>query len=356
MFVENIYLRILFFVVFFGVSFWGLFLSFWRGSVAFGFNFPIKYIVLVTLLFFGLVFLWFLFGASGWMMMWVYTSLIVWLMYALWIIIPLFLLRDIVSIWYKIPGLIMIIVTGLYLLIGFYMWMTTKTTNLVLENTGLTSNYKFVFISDLHVQALRHESYVQKIVDKIQVLEPDFVLIGGDLLDRVKPEYIEAFLPFNQVDIPVYATLGNHEKIGKMPLDISLFEKTNIKFLRNQKVFFEDIQLVGIDDKSFWSGKNIADVLDESEIKDALYTILVSHQPYKLSLMENYPIDLQLAGHTHRGQFVPLSWIIGLFNDYAYGRYDENGKIAFVSQWVGAWWAPIRIGTQSELVLVELKR
>lgn len=187
-------------------------------------------------------------------------------------------------------------------------------------------------------------------------MNPDFVLIGGDLLDRVKPEYIQAFLPFNQVDVPVYATLGNHEKIGKELLDISLFEETKIKFLRNEKVFFEDIQLVGIDDKSFWSGKNLVDVLDESDIQDALYTILISHQPYKLSLMEKYPIDLQLAGHTHRGQFVPLSWIIWLFNDYAYGRYDEHWKTAFVSQWVGTWWAPIRIGTQSELVLVELKK
>lgn len=248
------------------------------------------------------------------------------------------------------------IIVGMCLLIGFYLWMTTKTTTLVLEDTWLSRDYRFVFISDFHVQALRHESYVQKIVDKIQGLNPDFVLIGGDLLDRVKPEYIEAFLSFNQVDVPVYATLGNHEKIGKEPLDISLFEKTNIKFLRNQNVFFEDIQLVGIDDKSFWSGKKLGDVLDESEIKDILYTILISHQPYKLSLIENYPIDLQLAGHTHRGQFVPLSWIIGLFNDYAYGRYDENGKTAFVSQWVGTWWAPIRIGTQSELVLVELKK
>ncbi len=211
--------------------------------------------------------------------------------------------------------------------------MTTKTTNLVLENTGLSRDYTFVFISDFHVQALRHTSYVQKIVDKIQALEPDFVLLGGDLLDRVKPEYIPAFLPFNQIDVPVYAVFGNHEKIGKEVLDINLFDKTKIKFLRNEKAFFGDIQLVGIDDKSFWSGKKLTDVLDESDIKqDALYTILVSHQPYKLSLMENYPIDLQLAGHTHRGQFVPLSWIIGLFNDYAYGRYDENGKTAFVSQ------------------------
>jgi predicted MPP superfamily phosphohydrolase len=56
--------------------------------------------------------------------------------------------------------------------------MTTKTTILVLENTGLSRDYRFVFVSDFHAQALRHTSYVQKIVNKIQNLEPDFVLIG----------------------------------------------------------------------------------------------------------------------------------------------------------------------------------
>jgi len=47
-----------------------------------------------------------------------------------------------------------------------------------LENTGLSRDYTFVFVSDFHVQALRHELYVQKIVNKIQGLNPDFVLIG----------------------------------------------------------------------------------------------------------------------------------------------------------------------------------
>jgi len=42
-------------------------------------------------------------------------------MYALWVVLPLFLLRDLISIWYKIPGFVMIIVTGLYLLVGFYL-------------------------------------------------------------------------------------------------------------------------------------------------------------------------------------------------------------------------------------------
>ena len=61
------------------------------------------------------------------------------------------------------------------------------------------------------------------------------------------------------------------------------------------------IQIVGIDDKSYWKGQTLTDILDKSQIAPgAQFTILISHQPQKLSKLEGYPIDLQLAGHTHR--------------------------------------------------------
>ena len=79
-------------------------------------------------------------------------------------------------------------------------------------------------------------------------------------------------------------------------------------------------------------------MLDISNIQSgAQYNILLSHQPQKLNKFKDYPIDLTLNGHTHRGQIIPFSWLIGLFNDYAYGRYDEEGKTAFVSQGIGGW-------------------
>jgi predicted MPP superfamily phosphohydrolase len=81
---------------------------------------------------------------------------------------------------------------------------------------------------------------------------------------------------------------------------------------------------------------------------------LVSHQPQHLSKLEWYPINLELAGHTHNGQFIPMSRIIRLFNDYSYGAYHLNDMTAFVTQGIGSWWAPIRIGTQRELVLISL--
>ncbi len=250
----------------------------------------------------------------------------------------------------------MFIISILWIWFGIYFGTTVKVTTLELPVTSLSQDYTFVFISDLHVQALRNTQYIQSIVNKIKKIQPDFVIIGWDLFDRVKSEYSKAYLPFNQLDIPIYATLGNHDAMWSTDSLLNMFDNTNIIFLRNKSVLFSGIQLVGIDDKSFWKEKQLDDVLNESDIKqNALYTILISHQPYKLSLIKNYPIDLQLAGHTHRGQFIPLSWIIWWFNDYAYGKYDEHGKIVFVSQWIGTRGAPIRVGTQSELVLVTLK-
>lgn len=51
-----------------------------------------------------------------------------------------------------------------------------------------------------------------------------------------------------------------------------------------------------------------------------------------------------------------MTWLIGLFNDYRYGKYTLGEKTVFVSQGIGTWGAPIRIGTQSELVKIILKK
>lgn len=156
--------------------------------------------------------------------------------------------------------------------------------------------------------------------------------------------------------MPVYATLGNHDHMGDSGAIDQIFRTTKIIPLRNQSILVSGLQIVGIDDKSYRWDETLSWILAKSTINnDVNYTLLISHQPQKLSYLTGYPIDLELAGHTHNGQFWPMSWIIKLFNDYSYGRYDEQGKTAFVSQWVGTRWAPIRIGTQSEIVVISLQ-
>lgn len=249
----------------------------------------------------------------------------------------------------------MIVLCIIWLGFGIYKGTTIKVTPLTISNENITKDYKIVFISDIHVEAIHHHRYIQSIVNQIKKLKPNFVLLGGDLMNTAKLSYVDAFLPFNQLDIPVYATLWNHDHMWNSWAVSQIFEKTNIITLRNKSIDLEELQIVGIDDKSYRWNKKLNDILQESKISNSgQFTILVSHQPQKLIKLSWYPINLELAGHTHNWQFIPFSWIIWLFNDYAYWKYSYNNMIAFISQGIGSRWAPIRIWTQSELVLIYL--
>lgn len=354
MFTENILLRILWLigVVMVMLSIFGV--TLWRGAVFLGISYNLRSIVLLS---FGLLAL-MIAGMSLSFLPWKWVqfmgTLMIWIIYILWILAPLLILLDILGIWYKIPSIVFVVLCLTRIGIGLYFGNITKTTQLSLSGTKLSK--KIVFISDLHVEAIHGKRYVQKIVDQIKEKKPDLVLIWWDLMNTAKSEFVDDFTPFNQLDIPVYATLGNHDNMWNKDSVLNIFKRTKILPLRNQSINLSGLQIVGIDDKSYREGKTLDAILKTSQIQTgAKYTILISHQPQKLSKLAQYPIDLELAGHTHQGQFIPLSWVIGRFNDYAYGRYDENGKTAFVSQGIGTWWAPIRIGTQSEMVEIILK-
>ncbi len=281
--------------------------------------------------------------------------ILLWIIYITRVLSPLLIFRDIISIWYKIPYIFMIILCIVWLGFGIYKGTTIKVTPLTISNENIKKDYKIIFISDIHVETIHHNKYIQSIVNQIKKLKPDFVLLGGDLMNSAKLSYVDAFLPFNQLDIPVYATLWNHDHMWNTGAIAKIFEKTNIILLRNKSITFDWLQIIGIDDKSYRWNKKLDDVLQESKISNSgQFTILVSHQPQKLIKLTWHTINLELAWHTHNGQFIPFSWIIWLFNDYAYWEYNYNNMTAFVSQGIGSRWAPIRMGTQSELVLISL--
>ena len=327
-----------------------------RESMMFGISLKPKMIVLLTI---GMMWLtatslfltmssW-----SNWEILWI---VLLWSIYATRVLVPIILLRDIISLRYKIPVLGMSIITILRIGLGIYKGTTIKITPLSIVSNHISKNYKIVFVSDIHVEAIHNRWYVQSIVNHIKKLQPDIVIIGGDLMNTAKVKYVNTFLPFNQLDMPIYATLGNHDHMGTSGAIQQVFEKTKIIPLRNQSISIDWLQIVGIDDKSYRGNKKLPEILKESAMSDSgQFTILVSHEPENLKKLAGYPINLELAGHTHNGQFIPMNWIIRLFNDYSYGEYHLDTMTAFVSQGVGSWWAPIRIGTQSEIVLISLQ-
>lgn len=276
--------------------------------------------------------------------------------YTIMVCMPIILVLHLLSIFTPIRRWIAMSALGLRIGLAVYFGNVVQFTDLVIENTGLTTPKTVLFLSDLHLDKIRSTQYSQYLVDIIAHQNPDLVLLGGDLLNRANPAYMRGLEPFNQLTMPVFAVLGNHDHMGNPQVATAMFAKSNIRPLVNESITIDGLQIIGIQDESRRGSYSLTDMLDASQIQSGSdFTVLVSHQPQHLSKLQNYPIDLQLAGHTHRGQFAPFSWLIGLFNDYAYGRYDHDGKIAFVSQGVGTRGGPLRMGTQSEIVRIMLK-
>jgi predicted MPP superfamily phosphohydrolase len=225
---------------------------------------------------------------------------------------------------------------------------------------------KIIFISDLHVDEIYGYRHLKRIVNHLLAQQPDIVLIGGDLINAPKENYVAAFRAFQKIKVPIYAVIGNHDVLFGPHTNIieRVFKMGGITPLRNRTILHKDLQIIGIDDKDLWKKKKkLTTILEECQIQPPLeegketypFTILLTHRPFHLSKLKAYPIDLELAGHTHNGQVLGLNLFSHMINDYTYGKYTRNEKIAFVSQGLGAG-IPFRLGTEGEIVVIELKR
>jgi predicted MPP superfamily phosphohydrolase len=75
-----------------------------------------------------------------------------------------------------------------------------------------------------------------------------------------------------------------------------------------------------------------------------------------MTLAKESGIDLQLSGHTHKGQLFPFGFLTrAIFNGYDYGLHRDGGFHLYVSSGVGTWGPPMRTEGSSEIVTIELR-
>lgn len=83
--------------------------------------------------------------------------------------------------------------------------------------------------------------------------------------------------------------------------------------------------------------------------------ILLDHQPLHLDETEKNGIDLQLSGHTHNGQMWPLNYITARIYEVSYGYKRKGNTQIIVSSGFGVWGPRIRLGSRSEILLINIK-
>lgn len=217
-------------------------------------------------------------------------------------------------------------------------------------------------MSDIHVENVTQDFHVKKIIKTIEKEKPDFVIIAWDLMNKPNNSYVDYFSVFKSVkDIPIFAVKWNHDIMWNGTIVNGIPKNSGIVFLDNAVTQNDllNIQIAGISDKSAWWNNSLDDIMNHVEFSQNsgdLFTILVTHQPIWLEKLKDYPVDLEVAWHTHRGQFYGIMEISRIVNDYLYWEYKLWDRTAFVTQWIWTWWLPFRLWTQSEMVVINLTK
>ncbi|KJS49470.1 MAG: metallophosphoesterase [Peptococcaceae bacterium BRH_c23] len=234
----------------------------------------------------------------------------------------------------------------------------------IAKQAGSLEQLHVVMVSDIHLGTIVHNEHLTKMVNTINELKPDLILFAGDVFDENiessnKQEVSDTFRQLSAT-YGVFAVLGNHEYIGGNAEEaIKYLNEAGVKVLRDsfQKIN-ESFYLIGRDDRSGsrFSGAKRQDLETLMQgVNRSLPVLLMDHQPSQLAEPVEQGVDLQVSGHTHRGQMFPIQFITSRIfeNDWGYLRKGDFQLI--VSSGYGTWGPPVRIGNTPEIVDITIR-
>lgn len=261
------------------------------------------------------------------------------------------------------------VITFIFVVMIFGTWSarSAKVTQYDLEINKVAGNLKslkVIMVSDIHLGAIVDNYRLEEMVNEINALTPDLVLIPGDIIDSsmapfVKDKMGDTFKKLKS-KYGVYACLGNHDGMrDKVDNVDKIFEDAGITVLRDKAVLIDNsFYVIGREDLSLERVTKVKRTILSQLTKDldkSKPLLLMDHQPQNLSDAENQGIDLQLSGHTHKGQLFPASIITNGMFEIDYGYLKKNNSQFIVSSGYGTWGPPVRLGNRSEIVEIDLK-
>lgn len=256
------------------------------------------------------------------------------------------------------------ILFGLAIVVGIYGIVnarTTRVTNVTIKLPNLPDYWRgktAVWISDIHLGAVRRYGFAEDVVDRIQQLKPDLVFIGGDLFDGGTVDLNGFMEPFSKIHAPngTYFITGNHEEFFDHVQYLEAVRQAGITVLNNEMVNLKGLQIIGVDYRDSQNRQKYEMILNSIKINPNLPTILLKHSPTNLDIAHKKGITLQLSGHTHKGQVVPINFITGLvYHGYDYGFKKFKDLQIYTSSGAGTWGPPMRVGNIPEIVVIKFE-
>lgn len=240
--------------------------------------------------------------------------------------------------------------------------ISVKEYKIVMPGLAIEKNpFRIVQISDLHLGVIVNGRRLERIVKTVNSLNPDVIVITGDLLDEQAFEIRDIDKPLKKLKsvYGVFAVTGNHEFFAGIERASAFMKSVGIDLLRNRWVSIGNtVQIAGMDDPAArYTGNNsiphLKDIL--TGIDKNKPVILLYHTPVTTfeELAEN-GVGLQLSGHTHRGQLWPFRYFAKMMYKTPYGLFTSGNTHIYVSNGTGTWGPPMRVGARPEVTLFEL--
>ena len=286
------------------------------------------------------------------------------------VLLYMLLLLGIVSIakWLGLPATYFwtggISLTAVALIAGFVHFNHPVVRHQSISIETPSSSHKslrVVAVSDVHlgygIRRERAEQYVRLINEQ----KPDLILISGDLIDvSVRPlweDKMQEVLRQLRAPMGVYMVTGNHEYISGINESVRFIQTAGITLLRDSVVTLPGgLQIIGRDDKTNTHRKSVGELLSQTDSQSPVF--LLDHQPGNgqiEQIVKSRRVDFALFGHTHHGQIWPMTWITDLRYRQSHGYSHQGRTHVYVSSGLGLWGPPFRIGTDSEMLVIDFR-
>ncbi len=230
------------------------------------------------------------------------------------------------------------------------------------ELKGIT----IVQLTDLHIGSAFDRRWLEKVVEKTNALNADFIVVTGDIVDAPVHKLAEEVVSLKNLKAKedVYLIAGNHEYYADLAEWISYFRNMGMNFLVNESVIYEKnnakLAFVGLADRThgnYPKSLSLDNVKASENLPEDAVKILLAHQPKYAKENAKFGYDVQLAGHTHGGHAFFLFPLVANANDgYLSGFYNVDQMQLYVSNGTGLWgYFPVRLGAPSEITLFTLE-
>lgn len=284
-----------------------------------------------------------------------------WLLFTLYMAVAL-IIADVVhwivpafhhGVWYALGATLAVLAAGYINYRHLHVEHLTIETEKVIEG----GRVRIVAMSDVHLGRGTTRRDLARYIDTVNAQNPDIIVIVGDLIDN-------SILPVKRADMcrefervaarhGIYMAAGNHEYISGINECRNYLQTTPIQLLSDSIASpVNGVDIICRDDRQNRHRKSLDRLLSKRNIDH--FIVVLDHQPNAIMESHKNGVDLHLSGHTHRGQVFPLNLLTDHLFEQSHGHRTWGDMHAYVMTGISLWGPPFRIGTRSELLVVDI--